>query len=74
MRGRLTAVTATSTTPTALPNQDGLASRGAQAISASTDAATVACRAGSRVMVPAAAATMTAPTPIQNHAVPWMSG
>src|SRR5260221_12171360 len=74
MRARLAAAAATMPAPTTFHDQAGLASSGLAAISASTVAATAACSVGSLVSVPAAAAVMTAPTPAQNHAPPWISG
>src|SRR5208282_1271487 len=73
-RGRLAAVTATTAAPATLSSQYGLASSGLTAISASAEPATAACRVGSLVMIPAAAAAMTAPTPAQNHPAVWISG
>src|SRR5260221_6453580 len=74
MRARLAAAAATMPAPTTFHDQAGLASSGLAAISASTVAATAACSVGSLVSVPAGAAVMTAPTPAQNHAPPWISG
>src|SRR5260370_24647638 len=74
MRARLAAAAATMTAARTFHDQAGLASSGLAAISASTVAATAACSVGSLVSVPAAAAVMTAPTPAQNHAPPWISG
>src|SRR5258708_7579074 len=74
MRARLAAAAATMTAPRTFHDQAGLASSGLAAISASTGAATAACSVGSLVSVPAAAAAMTAPTPAQNHAPPWIGG
>src|SRR5260221_2714913 len=73
-RGRLAAAAATTATPRSFQGQAGLNRSGLAAISASAVAPTAACRLGSLVTVPAAAAVMTAPTPAQNHAPPWISG
>src|SRR5258708_6288329 len=74
MGGRLRAGGATTATPRSFQGQAGLNRSGLGAISASAVAPTAACTAGSLVTVPAAAAMMTAPTPAQNHAPPWISG
>src|SRR5258708_13849340 len=74
MGGRLRAGGATTATPRSFQGQAGLNRSGLAAISASAVAPTAACTAGSLVTVPAAAAMMTAPTPAQNHAPPWISG
>src|SRR5258706_16462539 len=74
IRGRLAAAAATTATPRSFQGQSGLNRSGLAAISASAVAPTVACMVGSLVTVPAAAAVMTAPTPAQNHAPPWISG
>src|SRR5258708_21914175 len=74
MRARLAAAAATMTGRRTFHDQAGLASSGLAAVSAGTVAARAACSVGGLVSVPAAAAVMTAPTPAQNHAPPWISG